>query len=89
MAAVEGIAAQDFADLQAIDLRQHQIEQNEVGAFVPGHAQRPGPVLGEERREARLAELETQHLQRVGLVIDDQDLLLHHFLAVCRMSIAS
>ena len=89
------IAPEDLADLQAVHLRQHEVEDDEVGPVLPGGGQGARAVPGEDRGEAGLAQLEAQHLEGVGLVVHEEDLRLHApsaagtFEAVWRMSIAS
>ena len=47
-----GAAAQAAADLDARQLRQHPVEQHEIGLFLGGHHQRFLAVARFERRDS-------------------------------------
>ena len=62
-----------LADLGPGDVRQHEVEQDQVGAVLAGQAQ---AVLAAERRQdlvARLPQVVVEDLLQVLLVLDDQD----------------
>jgi len=61
------------ADLEAIDLRQHQVEDHQIGlvALVEGEG-RLAVVRGQHRPALPL-EIELDQLDDVPLVVDDQD----------------
>ena len=74
---VAGVAAEDFTNLQAVDLRQHQIEHDERRALVARHRYGAGAVLGKNRSITRFLEFKTEHFERVGLVVNDQYFRFH------------
>ena len=71
------ITPEDLADLEAVDLGQHDIEHDQRRPLVAGGRDRPGAILGQDRGEARLAQTEPEHLEGVGLVVNQQDFRLH------------
>jgi hypothetical protein len=79
-----GPPPQPAAELQARELRQHPVEEDQVGRPLLDHGDR---LLAVER----LGDVEARRLQVVGeqllerrLVLDDQDERLHHPSSSCR-----
>ena len=66
-------APQPPADLGAVELRHHDVEDDEVGRLAGEALERLLAVGGLDRAEARLREREGDDLADVGVVIDDQD----------------
>ena len=63
------------ADLEAVDLRQHQVEDDEVGLVPAVELEARLAVAGGDDRPALLLEVEPEEVDDVPLVVDDQDRL--------------
>jgi hypothetical protein len=72
-----GIAAQLAADLQPIDDRQHQVEDDQVGHQRAGAPQPFASVGRGMNLKALFRQVVTQDFDDRTLVLDEQDLLLH------------
>ena len=67
-----------LADRQAVNAREHDIEQDDVRQQHLGLAQPLGAVLGDEGFVPLAAEVPAQRLYEAALVFDDQDAGLGH-----------
>jgi hypothetical protein len=84
------IAAKQAADIEPIDLREHEVEHDERGPIGAGLCKGRLSIGSLHRIETCLTQFERQHLERVGLVVDDQYPRLHFFrFFSCRMSCPS
>jgi len=61
------------ADLEAVDLRHHQVEQHGVRRPAGDRVERLGAVSRELHREALLLEDRAEQLEVLGLVVDGED----------------
>jgi hypothetical protein len=50
------IGAELAADIEAVDVGEHQIEQHDVGMVFPGHPQRGLAIFGEHRPKSARAQ---------------------------------
>ena len=67
------------ADVDAVDAREHQVEQHEVGLVLPERRQSAVTVGAEERFEALTAQHDAQHLGQCCVVVDDEHASPHVF----------
>ena len=65
--------AQKPQDLEAVFLRQHDVEQDEVGALAFRHLEARVAVLGDEHAVAFRLERQGQRKSQVLVVLDDED----------------
>ena len=63
------------ADLVAVDPRQHEVQQDEVGLIGPDRPEGGFPVAHDLRVETLLGQVEADQLSDIGIVIDDEDLV--------------
>jgi hypothetical protein len=68
-----GLQAQRAADIDAGQPREHQVEQDEVGAMVVELGERVGPGLGDPDVIPLLAEEVGERVREGGLVLDEED----------------
>ena len=71
------LGADDPADLDAGQLRQHQVEEDEVGLVGPEARQRLAPVGRRDDPEAVRLERVDERLAERRLVVDDEDRACH------------
>jgi len=71
------MASQDLADLQAVHLRQHEIEDDERWRVLTRFLERLGAVFGTDDLKASAAQVELDQLDDVRLVLDHQDFGFH------------
>ena len=71
------LGAQDLAHHQAVQVRQHHIENNDVGRLASGFAQGLETGGGPEHLESLAGQLEINQVQNVGLIIHNQHARLH------------
>ena len=66
------VGPEPAADVEAVDVGQHQVEQDDVGRDAAGPA--PGPVSPSRRRRLEVAQPEQpgDHLRLVRMILDDQ-----------------
>ena len=69
------ILADAAARLEAVDLRHHEVEEDEIGRFAPNELERDLAVLGEDHPVAVLLELELENASDVILVVHDENLV--------------
>src|SRR4051812_23037520 len=69
------ISLYPIADFKAVDSRQAQIEQNDVGAKVLDHRKREVAVDGVLEGMSQIGQKERQAVRGVDVVFDDQDAL--------------
>ena len=72
--AVSG-ADRAFADLEAVDFREHQIEHDQVGLLCFALFRPSVPVVAVTRPEAFFLEVQLDQLENIVLVFDDQNFL--------------
>ena len=70
-------AAEDAADVQPVNARQHQVEDHQVGPGVPEGGQRHLPIAGRDHAEAGLLQVALEHRDDLPLVIHHQDRFRH------------
>ena len=71
-------AADLAADLEAVERRQHQVEQHQVRPPLRRHRQGLGAVAGRADREAVALQVAPDHLADHRFVVDDQHLVAFH-----------
>jgi len=62
------------ADLQAVRVGQHQVEDHQVRRALLQHLESTRTVGGVRESETRLREVFTHHLRQAGVVFDHQEL---------------
>ena len=67
------LAAQDFADGQAIEVGQQDVEQDEAGLELPRLALRLHAVAGHDEFAAQPGETVLHQLDKIALVVNDQN----------------
>jgi hypothetical protein len=72
-----GLAFQDFAHGQAVEIGQQDVEQDQVRLHLPRLAQGVDAVIGDDQVVAVPRELVLQQLDEIILIIHDQD-TRHH-----------
>ena len=72
MAAVFALVADRPADFEAVDLRQHQVEDEQIGRARGDGRQRVAARREHLRREARLVQVARDEIGDVAVVFDDQ-----------------
>ncbi len=70
------------ADVEAVHLGEHGVEEDHVGGVLADQLQRREPLRGLDDLEALLVEHPAEHLPDVVLVVDDEDLRVHRSLAL-------
>ena len=65
------------ADVQAVGVRQHEIENDGICRLASMQRQAAGPVLGMDDVKARLAEVLADHVGKAGIIFDQKDTLAH------------
>src|SRR6266516_1850832 len=80
-AGVSGLVPHPAADLEAIEVREHQVEDNEGGAALADLGQRVGAVEGGAGGEAGDLRVGADQLVDLPVVLDDQDLAFDFALA--------
>ncbi len=68
-----GLALQAAADFQAVEVRQDDVEQDQVGLDAGGDVERALAGIGDEGLVALLAHHVLQQPEAVGSVVDDQN----------------
>jgi hypothetical protein len=66
-----------LGDLVAVELGEHDVQQDEVGRLLRPQAEPLGPIPGDDDVIAFLLERVLQESLDVGIVIDDEDLGCH------------
>ena len=66
------------AHFQAVQPRQHQIEDDEIGQVHLGLAEAFLAVVGDQSFKAFLVEVVGEHLAQVAFVFDDEDARFGH-----------
>ena len=74
------VAPQHLADLQAVYFGQHQVEHDQAGEAERAFSQRLGAIGSGQDIKPRLLEVELQQLDRLRLVIHDQNRRSHTLL---------
>src|SRR5690606_39198576 len=67
------VRAEPPADLESVQVGQHDVQQDEVGAFAGGRAQGLLAGVRGHGREAVEAQRDLDQVADVGLVVDDED----------------
>ena len=75
---VQPVLADQAADLVAVDLGQHDVQQDQIRPGVAGERQAPLPVGGGQDPIALELEVVLQAAEHGGVVFDDQDRLSRH-----------
>src|SRR5690242_5017221 len=71
-----GVIAQRFADLQAVGIRQHDVQNHQVGPLPPAQFHRASAGLRSGDNESFFFQVVFQQPQKVGIVFDE-DYFLH------------
>jgi hypothetical protein len=69
-----GILAHRFANLQAIGVRQHDIQQNQIRPYLPAEIQRAFAGLASGQHESFPLQVVLQQANQVGVVFNQKDL---------------
>lgn len=70
----ERVALEAFADLEPVDVGEHEVEHDEVGPLGPGGVEGLEAVGGGDDEEAAVAEFAHDQVPQIGFVIDHEDL---------------
>ena len=65
------------ADVEAVDVREHQVEQHDVGKALSGHSQGGLAVLGDDRLVRSHTEDASDELRLLRMVFDDESRFRH------------
>src|SRR5262249_42784191 len=65
------------ANVQALDIRQHQVEDDDVHRLSPMQGEAARPVLGMNDVKSRLAEIFTYHVGKTGIIFDQENAFAH------------
>ena len=72
------------ADLEPVERREHDVEDDEVERALPEAHERVAPVAGRRHAEAGLLEAERRDLADGGVVLHEQHVLVHRRKAYAR-----
>jgi hypothetical protein len=61
------------ADIDAVHAREHEIQENDVGARVTEGLNSLGAVGAEDRLEALAAQNDAEHLGQSCVIVDDEN----------------
>ena len=64
------------ADLEAVDIGQHEVEHDEIRLLAAHHLEREAPAVDRARAHPGTLGVELDQLGDLGLVLNDQDLSL-------------
>jgi hypothetical protein len=64
-------------DVEALDIGQHQVENDHVHRLAPMQGEPARPVLGVNDVKTRLAEILADHIGKTGIVFDQEDAFAH------------
>ena len=67
------LAMQDFADGKAVEIRQQDVQEDEVGLVLPRLAQGMDAVAGREKFTRQIAQAEFHQLDEIALVVHYED----------------
>jgi hypothetical protein len=65
------------ADVQAVGIRQHQVEDDDVHRLSPMQREAARSVFGVNDLKARLAEILAYHFGKTGIIFDQEDAVAH------------
>ena len=65
------------ADLEPVDIRQHQIEDDSIKCFIPMLLQPFTAIFGDGHGKIEATEIIADHLSKSFVVIDEKDLRCH------------
>ena len=68
-----GIVANALADVQAVGIGQHDIEQDEVGTHLAAKIQRALPVCDPRETKALFFQVVLQQREEIGVVFDQHN----------------
>src|SRR5580700_2725890 len=72
-----GVAAEDFAYAKAVDVRQHEIEQDEIGPVPSDNFERFASARCGEHIMAGLREMKAHQVGHIGFVINTENKSSH------------
>ena len=70
------LVPEELAHLKAVHLRQHEVQQDQVGTLLQGQAEAGDAVKGLQGIIAFFAQVKAEDVHNIFLVLDDEDLLL-------------
>ena len=71
------VGAHDARDLPTVEVRHHQVEDDQVGPLAAQHVQRGLAIGGGEHLVAGLLQVAAQHFDDGLIIVNDQDSLWH------------
>ncbi|SPE31588.1 hypothetical protein SBA6_160018 [Candidatus Sulfopaludibacter sp. SbA6] len=82
------VLADAFADVEAVGIGQHDIEQDQVRAHLPAQLQRAFPGLQSGQGEALFLQVVFQEREEVGVVFDEENFFheIHRHACLCYFS---
>ena len=72
-----GLGPDPAAHLHAVEAREHDVEQDEVGTVLAEGAERPRAVGDVRDLESLVAQDDAEHLRQRQVVVDDEHATLH------------
>ena len=72
-----GLGAEDLADGKAVEIRQHHVEQDDIGQGGSGEVEGLEAVEGDEHFATLFGKVVADQLGKLGVVINGQDFRLH------------
>lgn len=76
-------APQEAADLEPVESRQHQVENDQVEALGPGGLERAAPVVLHAHAVTLILEVKARQPGQVGIVLDDEEATLGECSCAC------
>jgi len=64
------VLPEDLTDAEPVDVRQHQVQQQQVGGLLLDQAQGLGPAPGSQDPQAGIPQVETDQFGNIALIID-------------------
>ena len=71
------LLAEDATNLEAVQLGEHEVQQDQVRARAAGLGHAVGAVLGDGHRVSLFLEVEAERISNGGVILDDKDALGH------------
>ena len=72
-----GLAAQDFANAEAVDVGEHEVQENQVGSFLLDAVERFATAGRSFHRETRFGQMKADEVGDVPFVIDAENSRTH------------
>ena len=71
------VAGKNFADAQAVEVRQQEVQKDEIGRVFPCGVEGVGAVGGGAKTVVAVGQAVLHQLRKIELVVHDQDVFFH------------